>query len=154
MTTELPRPAHPPAARIDVDLRVRYHECDSMGVAHHASYVPWLEAARTELLRSAGVTYAQMERAGVFLAVAKLECSYRRPVYYDDVLRITARVVSGSRVKIAHEYEIRVAEGSAGARQVRSPDEVVTRASTLLVCVTREGEVRPLPDWMVPEQRG
>jgi hypothetical protein len=44
-------------------MRVRYAECDPMGVAHHATYLGWLEIARTELLRAGGVSYAQLEAA-------------------------------------------------------------------------------------------
>ena len=49
-----------------------------MGVVHHAAYIPWLEMGRTELLRDAGISYAQLEAAGTFLVIVKLSCSYRR----------------------------------------------------------------------------
>src|SRR5436190_12187766 len=79
-------------------LRVRYCECDPMGVAHHAAYVPWLEIGRTEILRDTGVTYADLEKHGVFLVVVKLEVRYRRPVRYDDLVEVRTRVTGGSRV--------------------------------------------------------
>ena len=46
------------------------------------------EAGRTELLRSTGVSYAQLEGAGVFLVIVKLDVRYRRPVLYDDVVEV------------------------------------------------------------------
>lgn len=136
-----------------VQLRVRYGECDSMGVAHHAAYAPWLEIARTEMLREAGVTYAQLERAGIFLVVARLQISYRRPVYYDDVVEVRTRVTGGGKVKIEHEYEVVLAESGAGASQPRTIGESLTTAGTVLVCVDREGRVRGLPEWLVPPNR-
>jgi acyl-CoA thioester hydrolase len=60
-----------------------------MGVVHHAAYAPWLEIGRTELLRDCGVSYADMERAGVFLVVTHLSCRFRRPVFYDDVVEVS-----------------------------------------------------------------
>ncbi|MFI4854981.1 MAG: acyl-CoA thioesterase, partial [Phycisphaerales bacterium JB065] len=47
------RPSDQPgfAPEGDLSLRVRYVECDPQGVAHHSSYVAWLEMGRTELLR-------------------------------------------------------------------------------------------------------
>jgi acyl-CoA thioester hydrolase len=133
-----------------VHVRVRYCECDPAGVAHHASYVPWFEIARTELLRGTGVTYADMEREGVLLVVAGLSVAYRRPIYYDDLVEVRTRVSGGSRVKIEHEYEVRVVEeGGHGKRPAAASGEVVTRASTTLVCVDREGRVRGLPEWLV-----
>ncbi len=143
-----PRRAVPASGSIT--LRVRYGECDSMGVAHHAAYAPWLEMGRTEMLRAAGVTYAQMERDGVFLVVAKLEIRYRRPVYYDDVVEVRSRVTGGGKVKIEHEYEIALVESGAGAAQARTIGEVLTSANTVLVCVTADGAVRALPQWLMP----
>jgi acyl-CoA thioester hydrolase len=158
MSAALPDPLSPGAplaaapTRGTVRLRVRYCECDPMGVAHHAAYAPWLEIARTELLRATGITYADLERAGVFLVITELTCRYRRPVFYDDVVEVRMEVVGGSRVKIEHRYEIVVVEDGAhgGNGAVRIPGEVVTAATTTLVCVGKDGRVRPLPEWLVP----
>lgn len=147
------RPARAPAREGTVRLRVRYCECDPMGVVHHAAYAPWLEIGRTELLRDTGVSYADMERAGVFLVITRLECRYRRPVYYDDVVEVRTRVVGGSKVKIEHQYAIVVAEdgGHSAGKAVRILGEPVTTASTTLVCVGRDGKVRGLPEWLAGE---
>ncbi len=144
-------PSRPPQREGSVRIRVRYCECDPMGVVHHAAYAPWLEIGRTELLRDTGVSYADMEKAGVFLVITKLECSYRRPVYYDDVVEVRTKVSGGSRVKLEHVYEVVVVEdgGHAAGRGAREPGMAVTTAATTLVCVGRDGKVRPLPDWLV-----
>ena len=146
-----------------VRVRARYCECDPMGVVHHAAYIPWLELGRTELLREAGVSYAQIEAAGYYLVVAQLECSYRRPGRYDDLVEVRTRVSGGSRVKITHEYEValveRVGEGRVEAgqrpapRDGTGPGEVLMTGSSVLVCVTREGKVRELPEWLVGVKR-
>lgn len=133
-------------------IRVRYCECDPMGVAHHAAYAPWLEIGRTEMLRGMGMTYAEMERSGVYLVVARMEIRYRRPVFYDDLVEVRTRVSGGGRVKIEHEYEVSLVEAGTGGveRRGREPGELLSSASTTLVCVDREGVVRPLPDLIVP----
>lgn len=136
-------------------VRVRYCECDPMGVAHHSAYIPWLEEARTELLRGSGVSYAQLEAEGVFLAVVKLAVAYRRPARYDDVLAVRVRVTGGSRVKIQHEYDVRVVsrEGvDAGALQTMRlhGEDLLATASTTLACIDGAGRPRALPDWLVP----
>lgn len=124
-------------------VRVRYCECDPMGVAHHASYVPWLEIARTELLRGTGVTYAQLEEAGVFLVIVRLDVRYRRPVRYDDVVEVRTRVTGGSRIKIEHEYDLVVVERGGAA-----VEEPVAAGTTTLACVGGDGRPRPLPEWL------
>jgi len=135
-----------------IEVRVRYCECDPMGVAHHASYAPWMEMARTELLRSAGVTYAQLEHEGVFLVVTKLEVRYRRPIRYDDRVEIACRVVGGSRVKIRHEYELKLIEAGDGRRErLEDRGGQCAVASTELACVSADGRVRELPGWLAPK---
>jgi acyl-CoA thioester hydrolase len=41
-------------------LRTRFAETDAMGVVHHAAYLPYLEEARVEFLRSIGHPYDQV----------------------------------------------------------------------------------------------
>jgi len=125
-------------------LRPRYCECDPMGVAHHASYIPWLEIARTEMLRAGGVTYAQLEDAGVLLVVTRLEMKYRLPARYDREVLIRTRVSGGGRARIDHDYEIlEVREGGAIG-------DLLATASTTLGCVGRDGRPRALPEWLTP----
>lgn len=143
LATGLPAPASEVPRTGATRLRVRYCECDPMNVAHHAAYIPWLEIGRTELLRTGGVAYAQLERAGVFLVIAKLEAAYRRPVLYDDVVEVRTRVASASRVKVVHAYEVVVVERGG------EPTEIVAAvAGTTLACVDRDGRVQTLPAWL------
>jgi acyl-CoA thioester hydrolase len=151
---EIERPLPSPHAAGPSDgllnVRVRYCECDPTGVAHHAAYAPWLEMGRTELLRASGVTYAQLEDAGVFLVVTSLQLKFRRPVFYDDLVAVRTRVVGGSRVKINHEYEVVLAEDGkhGGGRAPRAIGEVLAIGATTLACVGKDGRIQPLPDWL------
>ncbi len=136
-----------PLAEHVTRLRVRYCECDPMGVAHHASYVPWLEIGRTELLRGSGTSYAALEASGVLLVIVKLDVRYRRSARYDDLIEVRTRWVGGSRVKILHEYEVQVVEPGTPV-----PDFVpftAAAASTTLACVDRSGSVVELPPRLV-----
>ena len=59
--------------------RVRYRECDPMGVVYHAHYLDFFEAARTEALRELGLAYKSMEEAGFQMPVIDLAVKYRKP---------------------------------------------------------------------------
>lgn len=120
--------------QITVPVRVRYQECDPMNVAHHSVYPVWLEIARTELLRSMGQTYRDLEAAGVFLVVAKLSLRYRRPAMYDDELDVTVTALPTVGVKLEHKYEIRRGK------------ELLAAAETTLACVDGDGKLRPVPE--------
>lgn len=135
-----------------IPVRVRYVECDPMGVAHHASYLPWLEMGRTELLRTSGVTYGQMEAEGFFLVITRCEVKYRRPIRYDDVIEVRTKVAGGSRIKIKHEYELALVERNGTEPDRSDPsvpvDGVCAIATTELACVGADGRPRELPEWL------
>lgn len=93
-----PTPPERPVPRTgNTIVRVRYNQCDPMGVVHHSHFVEWLELGRTELLRESGIAYAQLEREGILLAVVKLAITYKAPARYDDLLTITTTVTGGGR---------------------------------------------------------
>lgn len=145
-------PDRPPSSvrRHTSRLRVRYSECDPMGVVHHAAYAPWLEIGRTDLLRAAGVSYATLESRGVLLVVVSLEIRYRRPVLYDDTVEIRTRWSGGSRVKIIHDYDVVVVERDPAHSPTPPPEGIVAAvATTTIGCVDRDSKISPLPDWLV-----
>lgn len=123
-----------PLSTHETTIRVRYPECDPMGVAHHATYPVWLEIGRTEMLRATGANYRDLEAEGIFLAVVRLELRYRRPARYDDLLRLETSLLVAGPVKIEHSY--RLFRG----------DELLVEAATTLACLDREGRARALPE--------
>ncbi|MCE9591879.1 MAG: acyl-CoA thioesterase [Planctomycetes bacterium] len=125
-----------PGASFEIEVRVRYCECDPMNVAHHSVYPVWMEIARTEMLRKAGVAYRELEDRGVFFVVARMSLKYRRPARYDDLLTIRAELLPSAGVKVEHTYEI------------RRGGELLATAETTLVCVDRAGKVQPVPGWV------
>ena len=88
-------------------VRVRYAETDQMGVVYHANYLVWFEVGRTDLLRSQGWTYREMEATGVRLPVLEAHCEYRRPARYDDELEVHTHGRLLSPVRLEFSYEIR-----------------------------------------------
>ena len=119
-----------------VETRVRYAETDQMGRAHHSHYVVWCEMGRTALMRENGISYARLEAQGVMLPVARVEVEYRIPLGYDEAVRIDTRISSIRSRSVTFAYEL-----------YRSADDVlVARASTMLVCMDREGKTRRIPD--------
>lgn len=63
----------------ETQIVVRYAETDQMGIAHHSNYAVWFEQARTEFIRSLGITYGEMEKNGVMMPLTKLETVYKIP---------------------------------------------------------------------------
>ena len=123
----------------DWDLRVRYAETDQMGVTYYGNYLVWFEVARTEYFRSKGVVYTDIEKDGLYLAVAESRCRYLAPTRYDDVVTIRTWISRLGLTSIHFSYEVlnkqsgqKIAEGSTshvfvnrGMRPMRIPEEVL-----------------------------
>jgi len=121
---------------LDVEIRVRYQETDAMGFLHHANYFTYFEIGRTELLRATGRDYRQVEEDGLFMVVVKIDCSYKLPARYDDVLILRTSVTRITAAKIEHTY------------QVFRGEDLLTEGHSTLACVDRQGRVQRVPDWL------
>jgi acyl-CoA thioester hydrolase len=126
----MPQPPH----SCDVEIRVRYAETDAMGYLHHAQYFVYFEQGRTELLRQCGVRYRDMEARGIFYVVARLECRFRAPVRYDDVVTLTTSTERLTPVRVEHGYRL-TREGV-----------LLTEGRSTLVSVGRDGKPLAVPD--------
>ncbi len=76
-----------------------------MGVVYYANYFVWFEVGRTDLLRSLGWSYREMESSGVSLPVIEAHCEYHRPAKYDDELEIKAEGRMLSPVRMEFTYQ-------------------------------------------------
>ena len=104
-----------------IEFRVRYGETDQMGVVYHAEYVVWCDMGRTELIRAAGLSYADLERSGVALAVTDLSVRYHAAARYDDMIRVETTLREVRSRAVTFEYVVKRAgsgERLASARTV------------------------------------
>ncbi len=97
-------------------VRVRYAETDKMGVVYNGNYLAYFELGRTELLRSIGLPYAELECAGYMLPVLEAKVRYNLPAYYDDLLDIETTFRQDAAATIQMNYRllragIAIAEG-------------------------------------------
>jgi acyl-CoA thioester hydrolase len=114
---------------------VRYAETDQMGVVYHANYLAWCEVGRTEFVRAAGMSYRDMEAAGVGLAVIDAQLRFHGGAVYDDEVHVETRLTDVRSRLIVFEYVI--TNAATGARLVS--------ASTRLASVSRQGGTVALP---------
>lgn len=124
----------------EIAIRVRYAETDRMGLLHHANYLIYFEQGRTELLRSHGLSYKDLEDQGFLLVLTKIEVKYRWPARYDDLLTLKTIVTRTTSVRIDHRYEV-YCEG-----------RLLAEGASTLACVDREGRPQALPEFMREEQ--
>lgn len=126
--------SHEPLESHEITVRVRYCETDAMGYLHHGNHVNYFEMGRTELLRAQGGNYREMEENGLFLVVIRVECDYKIPAKYDDLLTIRTSVGKRSMAKIEFEHTV-LRDG-----------QVLAQGKTVLACINRDGQVQRLSD--------
>ncbi len=91
-------------------IRVRYQETDNMGVVYYANYFVWFEVARTEYLRSLGISYRELEKKGMYLMVASASCQYKYPARYDDIVKIESSISKMKNSSLNFEYKLFIGE--------------------------------------------
>ena len=117
-----------------ITFRVRYPEVDAMGFVHHSRFFQYFEMGRVEMLRAAGVNYADLEEQGVYFVVTKAEIRYKAPAKYDEELTLTTRINRQTHVRFDHSYELRRGR------------TVLAEGATTIACVDRSGQVIQIPE--------
>ena len=109
-------------------VRVYFQDTDAGGVVYHASYVNFLERARTEWLRECyGYSNAGlMKEFGVVFVVRSLKLDYLRPALLDDMLAVTAQLKEVGRSRVAL------------LQSVMRGEETLLQAEIHLVCVSKD----------------
>ncbi|MGH8992151.1 MAG: acyl-CoA thioesterase [Acidimicrobiia bacterium] len=129
-------PLDPAAYRFAHQLRVRFAETDAMAVAHHSSYLLYLEVARVEYLRAIGHAYDQVRAEGLDFPVIEVHVSYLRPVRFDDPVEVHVVVATSGPATFQMGYLITV-DGQARATAV-----------TVHAVVDAGGRPGRTPDWV------
>lgn len=114
--------------------RVRYRECDPMGVVYHTHYLDYFEAGRTEALRDVGVRYRDLEENGIIMPVVEAQVRYRGPAHYDEVLVIEVSFEEMPTVRVPIEYTV----------HRKGEDEALATGHTTL-CFMNAERRRPMP---------
>lgn len=87
-------------------IRVPYADTDQMGVVYYANYLVYFERARTEWIRTLGITYKQLESDGYYLPVSECSVKYHLSAKYNDLLVINTTLIKVGAASIVLSYEI------------------------------------------------
>ncbi|MHB8173076.1 MAG: acyl-CoA thioesterase [Nitrospirota bacterium] len=120
----------------DFPHRVTYAETDKMGFVYYGNYLTYFEIGRTELIRSFGRPYSDLENEGFCLPVIETSCKYLKPARYDDLLTIRTEISEFKGVRMGFKYEI-LRDG-----------EKLAEGTTLHAFVDRQGKPVKPPDWL------
>ncbi|MCA1799167.1 MAG: tol-pal system-associated acyl-CoA thioesterase [Xanthomonadaceae bacterium] len=89
-------------------MRVYYEDTDLGGVVYYANYLRFMERARTEWLRAAGVDQTRLlAEHGLLFVIVGCELAYLRPARFDDLLDVSVVPTAKGRSRFTVEQEVR-----------------------------------------------
>lgn len=107
-----------------------------MGVVYHTNYLVWCEIGRTELIRAlTGASYADLEAAGVGLAVSELSIRYHGAARYDNRIRVSTTLADARSRSVTFDYVITNADSG----------ERLASARTVLISLDANGKPVMMP---------
>ncbi len=124
-------------------VRVYFEDTDLSGVVYHANYLRYMERARSDMLRLAGIDQRVAMEAGLgAYAVTALAIRYRRPARLDDALVVVSRLT-----------QIRAASVDIQQRVMRG-DTILTDAEVTAALVATSGRPCRQPrEWIEAFER-
>lgn len=90
----------------ETKIKVRYSDTDQMGVAHHSNYFRYFEEARGDFFSLTGMSYGDVEKAGIMLPLSEAKCKYISSAKYEDVLIIKTWIEKITVARAIFAYEI------------------------------------------------
>jgi acyl-CoA thioester hydrolase len=127
---------------------VYWEDTDGGGIVYYASYLRYLERARTEWLRARGYSQSALaSEPGIVFAVAHLTIDYRLPAKLDDALIVTCEPESVGQASLRFKQQVYRSSTSPVEGAGPSQGELLVAASVRVACVdARTLRPRRLPD--------
>jgi acyl-CoA thioester hydrolase len=127
----------------ETSIRVRYGETDRMGYMYYGHYPEYFEVSRTDMIRSLGLSYREIEDMGIILPVRSLKVDYKNPAHYDEILIVKSCLTKLPEIKLDIDYEI-----------VNQQQQLICTGNTILVFVDiNTRRPRRAPDFFVDALR-
>jgi acyl-CoA thioester hydrolase len=127
------------------DILVRFAETDAQGIAHHASFVVWLEVARVAYLTEFAGGYRGIRAQGIEALTTEVHVRYHRAAHFDEQLTVWTRCVDLRGARFRYEYAIEregilVADGHTSHAIVDTTTRLPTRVPTWFLEVIAKAE--------------
>lgn len=88
------------------EVKIRFNEVDSLGIAWHGHYVRYFEDGREAFGAEHGLGYLDVYENGLVTPIVQLTCDYKRPLTYGDSILIETTYVDNLAARIHFDYKI------------------------------------------------
>ena len=88
------------------EIRVRFNECDPLGIVWHGHYIKYFEDGREAFGRKHGISYLEVAESGYATPIVKSKCSHKLSLRYGDVARVETEFLDTPAAKIIFRFTI------------------------------------------------
>ena len=121
------------ATGFEFPIRVYIEDTDAGGIVYHANHIKYMERARTEWLRASGIGHYWHQTEYGFV-VHDISVKYHKPIFMDDLVTVTAEVISCKAASFSLQQKIYRGE------MLLASGEVV------IACLDKDLRPKKLPD--------
>lgn len=90
----------------ETEVRVRFNEVDSWGMAWHGHFIAWFEIGRMALLSKFHLLPTDFTQMGYITPVVDLKCQFKEPALLDEELLIRTTVLKPTKAALTFQFEI------------------------------------------------
>ena len=116
-------------------FNVYYEDTDASGRVYHANYLKFLERSRTDLIYQTNYTHEEiLKKFDLIFVVKECSISFKKPAFFEDLIKVTSEIDQLSRVKIKFNQKI------------YRESNLLVQASVLVIPVNSSGKISKLPN--------
>ena len=116
-------------------FNVYYEDTDASGRVYHANYLKFLERSRTDLIYQTNYTHEELlKKFDLIFVVKQCSISFKKPAFFEDLIKVTSEIDQLSRVKIKFNQKI------------YRESNLLVQASVLVIPVNSSGKISKLPN--------
>ena len=123
---------------MNTEIKVYYEDTDASARVYYANYLKFLERGRTDYLYNLGFTHKViLEKFNFYFVVKNCKIDYKKPAYFEDILKISTKVINISKVKILFH------------QQIIKNEELLVDSEILITPVFFNGKIAKIPNEML-----
>ncbi|MDC0342778.1 YbgC/FadM family acyl-CoA thioesterase [Alphaproteobacteria bacterium] len=116
-------------------FNVYYEDTDASGRVYHANYLKFLERSRTDLIYQTNYTHEELlKKFDLIFVVKECSISFKKPAFFEDLIKVTTEIDQLSRVKIKFNQKI------------YRESNLLVQAYVLVIPVNSSGKISKLPN--------
>lgn len=118
-----------------LEVNIYYEDTDCGGVVYYANYLKYFERARTEYIKSKGISLDELQKQGIVFTVSDVEVKYLSPARYGETLLVATEILRKRHVSLTFSHVV----------TDKKDGRIVVTGSVRLACVNSNGRPTKFP---------